>query len=105
MEWNRYERPKLVVRSKSCFPRGSYSTYNDTLLIAMFKVKSVENTTSIMLSLSDSFESFNCPVSKSVVHPREVAVVCANVRSHGKETFTKSVGPREESANIRTYTL
>jgi hypothetical protein len=58
-------------------------SYRDTLLIAMLRVKSVENATSTKFSLVPSRDSLSCPLASRPEHPMKVDPVCSTVRSHG----------------------
>jgi hypothetical protein len=57
--------------------------YRDTLLIAMLRVKSVENATKTRFSLVPNRESLSCPLASRPEHPMKVDPVCSTVSSHG----------------------
>lgn len=69
MEGHRNKSTAMCISISSLRINVSDQTYSDTLLIAMFKVKSVENATRVKFSRSVSFESFICPVTRSNEQP------------------------------------
>ena len=67
--------------------KGTETSARDTLLMAMFKVKSELNATRMRFSRSDNLESLSRPVSNRMVQPIEVEKVCEKVSSQGYDAY------------------
>lgn len=82
MEGYRYKCAIILSADAMTLLQCVYS-YRDTLLIAMLRVKSVENATKIRFSLVPNRDSLSCPLASRPEHPMKVDPVCSTVRSHG----------------------
>jgi hypothetical protein len=82
VEGYRYKRAILLLAEVVMMLQWMES-YRETLLIAMLRVKSVENATKIRFSFVPSRDSLSCPLARRPEHPRKVDPVCSTVRSHG----------------------
>lgn len=80
-----------------------FQTYNETLEMAMLRVNSVENAMRTKFSRTVSLDSLRCPVTRSAVHPIEVANVCAKVNSHGYDALQICQFVRSEIIGNHTY--
>lgn len=66
---------------------GFEHTHSETLLIAMLRVKSVENATKVRFSFVPNLDNLRFPVATYMQVPMKVDPVCSTVRSQGSLDF------------------
>lgn len=93
--WNGMETCALHFRvSWGTYPlTGAVVAYRETLDAAMLIVKSEENASNVICSLTPSFVRVSRPVATSSQHPTDVAVACMTVSIHGASTCLRSETP------------